>query len=125
MHNSRNLFQTTVIIDGAEYLTVPCKTSELEEGGHYFMYFDSVNYIVQIENNPGMERTIIVPKFVYGDIDNKELYISSKWIFVRNNHFMEIPGPEDHMAPIFYKCEYLLNHDNVLNIDMDFSPNFI
>lgn len=118
------MFKHIMILDGIQYATPLCKVDELEDGSHYFMHLDGANYIVQINYNTWLERTIIVPKFVYGDIDNGELYRSSQWYWVRNNDFMEL-DPSPHPSPTFYKCEYLLNHDNVLNIDMDFAPEFI
>jgi hypothetical protein len=114
------MFKHVMILDGIRYATPLCKVDELEDGSHYFMHLDGTNYIVQINYNTWLDRTIIVPKFVYGDIDNGELYRSSLWNWVRNGDFMELDS-----TCMFYKCEYLLNHDNVLNIDMDFAPEFM
>ena len=118
----RNMFKNVMILDGARYATIPCGKHELEDDEYYFMYFDETNYVVQIQYNAYLERTVIIPKFVFGDVDQKELYRTSQWMYVRNNYFMELNGADCH---IFYKCEYLSNHDNILNIDMDFTPEFM
>lgn len=70
------------------------------------MLYDSMNYIVYIEYNKHLEKTVVMPMFAYYTTQTKEIH-REEWSWVRNNSFMEMDN-----AMKIYACDYL-TEDNV------------
>lgn len=101
-----------VTIENTTYTTTLCDNATIEDG-YYFMFYNSMNYIVHIEYNADLERKVVMPMFAHYTTQTKEIY-REQWSWVRNMSFMELESSME-----LYKCDYL-TEENVHNIDEDF-----